>query len=697
MSRHQLIAKRLNAVGLDADDAFKDVVTEYFGDSGSDNDSDSGDDEHRQSLPSTVPTTSKHVSGTVLHQPEQPIFTSTFSEDVSSLDEDEVISDFMAKECCHLRCTNKFSRDSVGKSRMNAQELNHFSEKEHINFMHVSMLGGMNCCVAVGEQTNRAKNKNVECQKVCGHFCFQGQPVCKDFYLFLHSVSDKVYRSLKAVLLSDGIVPRPHQNMVIMPSIRSHAVQTRDYVVKFIENFAIQSAVVLPGRVPGFKNPDLLLLPSEHTKKSIHEKYVAGVEPEHLLPYSTFTELWREFLPNICIQKPRSDLCGTCKSDTIALSKLRSLNDEKRRELMDHNLKHLNLVDQERQFYKNAIQQAKDSIKLHGCDITLEKHSPCSSVGMNHYSFDYFQQVHVPLDPDQVGALYFLTPYKVGLFGIMCEATSKMVLFVIPEGAVTGKGSNQVISMLHFFFDNFGLGESEVILNADNCVGQNKNQYVLSYLCWRVLTGLHKKIVFHFLVVGHTMFSPDYSGGVFKKIFRRTSCATPQEVADCARQSSILHSVVTGSIDGTERLVDMFDWQSKFTSFRTVPNMKKYHVFEFCHDKPGVVICREHSDSEPVTFNLTSLEQCDLTSPVKLSSQGLSLQRQSYLYNRIRPFVPQDRQDLLCPKPQSLSSSTEPEPSTSTGTDLIAEQPEISNLAPDAYAQTARPSSPQDK
>ena len=68
-----------------------------------------------------------------------------------------------------------------------------------------------------------------------------------------------------------------------------------------------------------------------------------------------------------------------------------------------------------------------------------------------------------------------------------------MALFIIPEGAATGKGANQVISMLHFYLENLSLGEAEVVLNADNCVGQNKNQFMISYLCWRILSGTYTR------------------------------------------------------------------------------------------------------------------------------------------------------------------------------------------------------------
>jgi len=110
---------------------------------------------------------------------------------------------------------------------------------------------------------------------------------------------------------------------------RAQPLETREHAVCYFETFAVKQADVLPRRVPGFKNPDLLLLPCGFTKTMIHAKYCSGVPKQHLLPYSSFTELWKEVQPNTCIQKPRSDLCSSCTIDTMALSKLRS-HDTKR-------------------------------------------------------------------------------------------------------------------------------------------------------------------------------------------------------------------------------------------------------------------------------------------------------------------------------------------------------------------------------
>ena len=47
--------------------------------------------------------------------------------------------------------------------------------------------------------------------------------------------------------------------------------------------------------------------------------------------------------------------------------------------------------------------------------------------------------------------------------------------YLIDEGIMAGKGANTVISLLHHHFTVHGLEESCVHLDANNCIGQNKN------------------------------------------------------------------------------------------------------------------------------------------------------------------------------------------------------------------------------
>lgn len=122
--------------------------------------------------------------------------------------------------------------------------------------------------------------------------------------------------------------------------------------------------------------------------------------------------------------------------------------------------------------------------------------------------------------------MYFLTPRKCGLFGVSCEGLQKQVNYLIDEGMSSTKGSNEVISYMHHFFGNFGVGETEVDLHCDNCSGQNKNNFMLWYLAWRVGHKLHDKIEIHFLIAGHTKFSPDCGFGLIKQAYMKTRVNT---------------------------------------------------------------------------------------------------------------------------------------------------------------------------
>ena len=121
-----------------------------------------------------------------------------------------------------------------------------------------------------------------------------------------------------------------------------------------------------------------------------------------------------------------------------------------------------------------------------------------------HVSFDFAQQLHFPSSPQQVGPLYFLTPRKCQLFGICSEAKSEQVNYLIDENDIPGKGANCVVSQVHNYLEKHSLPEQELLLHADNAVGQNKNNTVMQYLCWRVLTGKSVRIKISFMLAGHT-------------------------------------------------------------------------------------------------------------------------------------------------------------------------------------------------
>lgn len=59
-----------------------------------------------------------------------------------------------------------------------------------------------------------------------------------------------------------------------------------------------------------------------------------------------------------------------------------------------------------------------------------------------------------------------MTPRKCSLFGVNCEAIPRQVNFLCDESGNCGKGANAVISQLHYYFENHGLGDYKSTVTA---------------------------------------------------------------------------------------------------------------------------------------------------------------------------------------------------------------------------------------
>ena len=167
-------------------------------------------------------------------------------------------------------------------------------------------------------------------------------------------------------------------------------------------------------------------------------------------------------------------------------------------------------------------------------------------------------------NPFQPGPIYFKTPRKCGLFGVICEGLPRQVNFIIDEASSTGKGANTTISYVHYYFKKHGLGETDVHLNVDNCAGQNKNNYFLWHLAWRTMMNLHHSITYSFLVAGHTKFAPDRCFGLIKKAYKVNYVSSLYEFARLVETSSstgINKAQLVGTHDGRV-IVPLYDWIS---------------------------------------------------------------------------------------------------------------------------------------
>jgi len=85
------------------------------------------------------------------------------------------------------------------------------------------------------------------------------------------------------------------------------------------------------------------------------------------------------------------------------------------------------------------------------------------------------------------------------------EKTEIQMDYAIDESQRMKKGPNTgEISILHNdIFHQVPKGKS-IILDADNCCGNNKNQTVIEYLCYLTqILRRHHCILLNFMVVGH--------------------------------------------------------------------------------------------------------------------------------------------------------------------------------------------------
>ena len=143
------------------------------------------------------------------------------------------------------------------------------------------------------------------------------------------------------------------------------------------------------------------------------------------------------------------------------------------------------------------------------------------------------------------------------------------------------KGSIAVISYLHYFFRCYGLGEEELRLHCDNCSGQNKNKFVLWYLAWRCMHGLHESVLLNFMITRHKVF-PDFCFGLLKKRYQASKVSTLADIAAVVHSSSekgVNVPQLVGKESG-KQYMPTYSWKEFLTPhIKPLPDIKSYHHF----------------------------------------------------------------------------------------------------------------------
>ncbi|XP_036329826.1 uncharacterized protein LOC118741966 [Rhagoletis pomonella] len=538
---------------------------------------------------------------------------------VVDVKEEELVTKFLSKDCCNNECHTLIPREMIESTRNNCLEMSK-NELDLVILSHIEagIMSNEKLESVYAKLAGRKKYGQRQDTEVMRHriqFTFYRVPVCRSFFLFVHACTTKRYENLVRHFHALGVTVRQH-GLANKPSTHPKSFKPADIekAVKFMESIADLMALLLPGRLPKFKDFRIMKLPSSETKSSIYRKYISSLSDDELkMSNCSFRRIWSKYPPHVTVMKPADDLCDVCRGNTISIAQAKGVTDIERAQKLNQFLDHLHRARNQREYYQSWCRNT----------------GPTAVV----LSFDFAQTVHYPVSPQQPGTAYFKATKKCGVFGITDEKQKVQYNYMIDEKDDVGKGPNCVVSILHYHLQTYYKDIETLVLFCDNCVGQNKNNTVLSYLQWCLARGLNKTILFNFLLTGHTKFAPDRYFGIFKSKYAVSNIDTYADLLQCVEASS------TGGYnkaESAERVV-WYEWDSYFKPlYKSLVGITQFHHFIISTD---CVKTKKFADSEEVQSFKLLLKPIDPEMPKVIQPAGLSLERQWYIYHNLRSLV----------------------------------------------------------
>ncbi|DAZ99503.1 TPA: LOW QUALITY PROTEIN: hypothetical protein N0F65_001688 [Lagenidium giganteum] len=256
---------------------------------------------------------------------------------------------------------------------------------------------------------------------------------------------------------------------------------------------------------------------------------------------------------------------------------------------------------------------------------------------------------------------YFMSLISVSVFGVYSSNTNKQINYVYSK-RTAGKGSNEVVSMLHHFARNTRLYcVSTWTIYADNCVGLNKNNTVLTFLLFLVHSKWLKQAKLKFFIKGHTKNNCDRGFGNIRRKYARVNVWTLDELA-----ALIDESAETNECEQIENWSHFKNFTDAFARmYKDFVGITKYHIFEMDSEKPGVVVYKNLPGSTPREMNLllpntkTTLSEEDVTNVWQSFTPSKRKQpnpeKICHRYKNLRKFLPKEHLDDPLYKPPSNS------------------------------------------
>ncbi len=545
------------------------------------------------------------------------------------------VNDFLISNGCKCKKCHQNKLLSDNEALMSFQEhlrdlSDEFRENLLIFFVYQSVVNAENWSLLCNCSASRQQVKII----------YRIEPfgiVCRGVFRKLLSLSDKKLRNLLAHVKSDkfpterfhGSTGKSHNHLTL---------STSQAIEKWLLKLANHLGEPKWKDIHTKKDLEYIMLPACYSISlltSICRKDLKGMTFSRSAFYRILTN---DACKHIKIRSSRTDMCSTCERIKI---ELRSL----------YQKRSMGLIDDIPELISDEFNQHLRSAREARMDYRADQKKAREGL-ISHFSFDFAQNLTLPQCADQPGELYFRSLRNIYLFGVVDESKNRQANYLIDEADMS-KGANEVISLLwHYLQKNQEFIKSKLVLNADNTVGQNKNNALMRFLAWLCATKFITEIEIKFMVVGHTHFLVDANFGHIKRHYQRSNAYTIGHLSDIIKASSQSNDAFHLN---HQKIFDFTAFLSQY--FIKIPKISSKYYFKFKSKTPWVVQTKSNLNDEWNDFSLIkkNVSIAQVVHPIEslksLPFIGISSEKKVDFYDKVRAFVPNEFRESLCPKP----------------------------------------------
>ncbi|KAE9329457.1 hypothetical protein PR003_g15552 [Phytophthora rubi] len=264
---------------------------------------------------------------------------------------------------------------------------------------------------------------------------------------------------------------------------------------------------------------------------------------------------------------------------------------------------------------------------------------------------DFSQNLTLPSVTSTPSQWYFLSLVNVRMFGIYYANKEIQYNYVYDE-LTAGKGTDEVNSMLHHFIKKIVLpnGHRQLTIYADNCGGQNKNNYVLKMLLAVAQMGDLERVELKFFENGHTKNAVDRGFVHVRKKFAKEDVWTTAQLLEVVNSASVSLALV--HIPHDNGIMKVFRSVVK-EAYKDLKSLQSYQIFTMEESKPGVVSCRATPSDTVVVQDLRRTYDDICTDAAKLHElfqlhldklvpPTPNFEKKLQMYRKVRPYVPKE-------------------------------------------------------